>query len=88
MTNTKQGVSFSTALILLKQGKKVKRKDWGGYWFIAHNPRAGEELDKESTLHHEFSLNKLIVAKLKDGGYAPAQPYQGDLLADDWEEVE
>ncbi|SHL17431.1 hypothetical protein SAMN05443507_1525 [Alicyclobacillus tolerans] len=30
----------------------------------------------------------MIVAYLRDGaGYAPAQPYQQDLLADDWEIV-
>ena len=34
----------------------------------------------------DIRLNEMIVAKLKDGGgYAPAQPYQADLLADDWE---
>lgn len=33
-------------------------------------------------------MDDMIVAKLKDGGgFVPAQPYQADLLAADWEVV-
>lgn len=70
-------ISFSTALKFLKDGYKVKRAHWGGYWTM-------EEWHK---VEYEKST-PLIVAYLKDGGYAPAQAYQEDLLAEDWEVVE
>jgi len=71
-------MNFGQALEALKEGKKVKRGFWGGYWRI-------EEWDKV-----DFDKSyPLIVAYLKDnGGYAPAQAYQADLLADDWEVIE
>lgn len=83
---TLRRLSFGGALKLLKEGKKVKRKDWGGYWFIAKNDGSlrGWEPGQVRAI-----IDEMIVAKLKDdGGYAPAQPYQADLLAEDWEEVE
>jgi hypothetical protein len=32
-------------------------------------------------------MAKMIVAACKDGSFAPATPYQADILAEDWEEV-
>lgn len=72
-------MNFGQALEELKKGKKVKRSFWGGYWFISKVP-----VDTELT---EW-IEPFIIARLKDGGWAPAQPYQGDLLANDWEVVE
>jgi hypothetical protein len=70
-------MNFSQALEELKNGKKIMRSFWGGYWVI-------EEWDKQG-----FDKSyPLIVAYLKDGGYAPAQAYQSDILADDWEVIE
>lgn len=70
-------MNFGQALEALKEGKKVKRSFWGGYWKI-------EAYELYST--NEYS--EMIIAKLKDdGGYAPAQPYQADLLAEDWEVI-
>lgn len=80
-------MNFGQALEALKQGKKVARSIWGGYWFLAKNPIAKQ--DKGKGYYDYFSFeNGLIVAVLKDnGGCAPAQPYQADLLAEDWEIV-
>jgi hypothetical protein len=67
-------MNFGQAIELLKQGKKVKRAAWGGYWYI----------------DYEFwgDGSPVIIAVLKDDeGRAPAQAYQGDMLAEDWEEV-
>lgn len=73
-------MKFGTALLFLEQGQKVKRKDWGGYWFIS----SAEPYLEAEKVH----MNPMIVACLKDnGGYAPATPYQADLLATDWEVV-
>jgi hypothetical protein len=77
-------MNFGQALEALKEGKKVKRGFWGGYWFLSTTGKV--YVPDESTL---LPYNPMIVACLKDnGGYAPAQPYQADLLADDWEIVE
>jgi hypothetical protein len=66
-------MNFGEALQCLKAGLSVKRKDWGGYWTI-------EEWEKVDVGSIPF-----IVAYLKDGGFAPAQAYQNDILAEDWE---
>jgi hypothetical protein len=80
-----KNLTFGQALELLKQGKKVRRAAWGGYWFfkksVAVDVVHGDSMDSVQTM-------PLIVAKLKDGGYASAQPYQADILANDWEVVE
>jgi hypothetical protein len=83
-------MTFSEALEYLKQGRKVKRAHWGGYWFIPLFCQGfvdGQE--KKKTGNYSFTFNKIIVACLKDnGGYVPATPYQEDLMADDWELVD
>lgn len=85
-------MDFSEALIHLKEGKLVKRHDWGGYWFIpTTNPSAvvATKLSNITSIPQLVNLNNIILACLKDdGGYAPAQPYMADLFAEDWEDVE
>ncbi|MED1948989.1 MW1434 family type I TA system toxin [Brevibacillus centrosporus] len=82
-------MDFGQALEALKQGHKVKRAHWGGYWFIAEGAYCGEVVNEEIGLCAQHTMNPMIVACLKDnGGYAPAAPYQGDLLAEDWAIVE
>lgn len=69
-------MNFGQALEALKQGKAVSREIWEGCWFM-------------ETLHikNEFyddAMEPMIIAKLKTGELVPAQPYQQDLLAEDW----
>ena len=52
-------MNFGEAVEALKLGKKVKRSIWGGYWFLAEAPIAGD--NKEHNM-------PLIVAVLKDSG--------------------
>lgn len=73
-------MDFGKAIESLKEGKKVARKDWGGYWSI-------EKIVFKKKVNHSVHA-EIIMATLKDGGYAPAQPYQADILAEDWEIVE
>lgn len=81
-------MNFGQALEALKQGKKVARAHWGGYWFYTKNPICEQKLDNGYVTGFSFN-NGLIVAVLKDfGGCAPAQAYQGDILADDWRIVD
>jgi hypothetical protein len=75
-------MSFSEALECMKRGMKVKRKHWGGYWFIPKRV-----LVSDNGFAHE--VNPTIMACLKNaGGYIQATPYMEDLLAEDWEIVE
>lgn len=91
-----RNLTFGQAVELLKQGKKVKREAWGGYWFIKDTLLGDAYEDNEGVWRLNDGDNNvepnahtlMIVAKLKDGGYAPATPYQADIIAEDWEIVE
>lgn len=81
-------MNFGEALAALKEGKKVARSVWGGYWqlfnFIDVTAHPQHNLPGEY-----FSMKEFIVAVLRDGqGHAPATPYQQDLLAEDWRIVD
>lgn len=69
-------MNFGEALEELKQGKKITREVWRGYWELS---------SLESTKGDAFDI---IIAHLEDGGVAPAQAYQQDMLAEDWKVVE
>lgn len=68
-------MDFGDAIKAIKNGHRVKREDWGGFWYLPNDePQINDQ-----------PMNKMIVAVLKDdGGYAPASPYMADMLADDW----
>lgn len=81
-------LDFGAAIQALKSGKKVARKGWGGYWFLANHPHCEDELAGGYVRGFDFK-NGLIVAVLNDqGGCAPATAYQEDMLAEDWEVIE
>ncbi|WP_144519667.1 Thoeris anti-defense Tad2 family protein [Bacillus thuringiensis] len=83
----KRVLSFGDAMNALKEGKKITRSVWGGYWFLSNKPQVAEML--EDGYVKGFDLHPTIFAVLKGmGGVAPAQPYQGDMLANDWMIVE
>lgn len=83
-------MNFGEALQALKDGKKVTRSVWGGHWELINGgimewPTPGNPGYKGSC----GFMNGIIIAILKDGGgVAPAQPYQADLLAEDWKILE
>lgn len=63
-------MNFGDALKYLKQGEKIARKEWGGYWSLKNI--AGFD-------------RPVIVANLKATNIrVPATAYQEDLLAEDW----
>jgi hypothetical protein len=79
-------MTFGEALEKLKRGKRIKRSHWGGFWImlpIAKNVSLfiqGEPKD--------VGVQPIILAYLADGsGFAPAQAYQEDMLAEDWEVI-
>lgn len=80
---------FEEALKRIKEGKKVKRAHWGGYWFIKDGVHFDICADKDIGLWQEVYMKPMVIAQLKDNsGLVPATPYQEDLLAEDWSEVE
>lgn len=79
-------LSFESALYALKDGKKVKREIWGGYWYLAKNVDAGHDNIQDTV---GFEMKEMIVAVLAaNQGVAPAQPYQSDMLANDWQIID
>ncbi|MED1384442.1 MW1434 family type I TA system toxin [Bacillus mycoides] len=86
-TILEEGLSFGDAMNALMKGRKVTRSVWGGYWFLSNKPQVAEML--EDGYVKDFDLHPTIFAVLKNmGGVAPAQPYQADMLANDWMVVE
>lgn len=79
-------MNFGEALQALKEGKRVKRSIWGGSWALIKNAGISGDTPSLDGYSRTSHMNVIIVASLKDnGGAAPAQPYQSDLLAEDWE---
>lgn len=55
---------------------------WEGYWFLARKTQA----DSSTT---RYEINPIIFAVLKNNAeIVPAQPYQGEMLVNDWMVVE
>jgi len=72
-------MDFGDAIKAIRNGHRVKREDWGGFWYL---PKNDPQINNQP-------MNKMIVAVLKDdGGYAPASPYMADMLADDWVDLD
>lgn len=82
-------MNFGEALQALKEGKRVKRSIWGGYWSLIKNAGIAGHTPMLDGYTRTCHIGEIIVATLKDnGGAAPAQPYQADLLSEDWQIVE
>lgn len=79
-------MNFGEALQALKNGFSVKRSIWSGHWMMYSDVNL-DYFKKEEYQSH--TIPSMIVAVLKNNeGCAPAQPYQLDLLAEDWQIVE
>lgn len=80
-------MDFGDAIKAIKDGKYVKRADWGGYWFLPVAIQLSNYTSGlEGKVPDDVFMNDTIVACLKgDEGFAPATPYMADMLADDWE---
>lgn len=84
-----QNLDFGTALVHLRQGQKIRRAIWKGYWFLASNVHCQCPTPGHKGYIRGFDFNQLIVATFaNNGGCAPAQPYQADILAHDWEVID
>lgn len=72
-------LTFATALLFIKQGKRVQRAGWNGkgMWIALQVPDA----------HSKMSL-PYIYMSTADGKLVPWLASQTDVLAEDWQVVE
>lgn len=81
------GLGFSSALELIKRGKRVQRLNWNGagQWVMMMQP--GVSTYKEGVIR--FPIQDCIALKTAQGTIQPGWvPSIGDLLAEDWQQVE
>ena len=84
-------MGFEEALILLKQGKKVKRSNWNGkeqYIFISNKVVVTDIQGNEHIAENDCFGSKVIVfVNPKLGMQVGWLASQGDMLSNDWVEV-
>lgn len=85
-------LNFSTALDLLKEGKKICREGWNGkgMWLVLNNGRQngiGHKLRQDGHLTEILEVHSFIVIKTAENKLVPWVASQTDILADDWELV-
>lgn len=89
-----EGLTFSIALALLKDGKRVSREGWNGKgMFIFLVPGSTFKVNRAPLLGiypegTEINYHAHIDMKTADGQIVPWLCSQTDMLADDWSEVE
>jgi hypothetical protein len=84
-------MNFGSALELLKQGNKVKRKGWNGksqYIELATNVSYNRASGETINVNHEAFGNKAIAFVGTSGIQLGWLASQADMLAEDWEVVE
>lgn len=76
------GMSFSSALVAMKEGKKVARTGWNGkgMWLHLFKSQGGTYLSRPLADH--------IMMATADGKFVPWLCSQTDALANDWTIVE
>lgn len=94
--------SFGTALIALKQGKKVARKGWNGKGMFIYYVEPSEVSPADlrgAALKYVGYAQQSIKDKIKIGGHIDMKAADGsivvgwlasqtDMLAEDWEVIE
>ena len=84
-------MGFEEALILLKQGKKVKRSNWNGkeqYIFISNKVVVTDIQGNEHIAENDCFGSKVIVfVNPKLGMQVGWLASQSDMLSNDWVEV-
>ena len=85
---------FSTALMYVKNGKKMQRQGWNGKgMFIFLVPGSTFKVNRPPLLGiypegTEINYHAHIDMRTADGQIVPWLASQSDLLANDWQEVE
>lgn len=84
-------MDFSTALILLKHGRKVQRKGWNGknqYIELATNISYVNANKEVVNVDHKDMGNKAIAFVGTSGVQLGWLASQSDMLSEDWQEVD
>lgn len=84
----RKGVSFSDALVMLKQGMKVARKGWNGkkrYIELATNVSYVNANNEVINVDHKDMGNRAIAFVGTSGVQLGWLASQADMLSDDWE---
>lgn len=70
---------FEEALILLKEGYKLRRSGWNGknQWIAAQQPQINSRMTQP-----------FLYIKNEQGGTVPWAASQGDIFANDWEALD
>jgi hypothetical protein len=89
------GLSFSTALEAVKDGKRIEREGWNGKgMYLALVDGGYEVFDMPNVMayqainHYGLRLLPWIGMKTADDGFVPWLASQTDLLASDWHVLE
>ena len=75
---TPSGYSFSVAIDMIKQGRKVYRSGWNG---------KGQYLEMQVPDTNSKMKRSYIFISPVDGNLVPWVASQSDLLAEDWYEI-
>lgn len=86
-------MNFKNALNLMKSGYRMTRPGWSEGAFVSFV--AGEAFKASDPPNPEARLEGMVLDRdgrvdftMSDGSTAPFVALQGDLMADDWREVE
>ena len=88
----KSGLSFSEALIAVKEGYKIARAGWNGAnqfvikagGYTVREARPGSDYEKAGIVG-AFHINEHLDLRNAQGAMQPGWvPSQGDLFANDW----
>ena len=81
-----QNLSFSQALVKVKQGEKIAREGWNGkgMWLRIYHPYSDKQFSITENEGAEGTLMPWIGMKTADNGFVPWLASQTDILNDDW----
>lgn len=87
-----EGTNFSWALLQLKAGRKVQRKNWNASGQYVYMVPANSYPSVTEVARKEFGemvpYNAYLAIKTVQNTVAPWAPSQTDVLSDDWQIVE
>ena len=75
----KTDLTFSTALVLIKDGARLQRKGWNG---------KNQFVEIQRPDQHSKMTEPYLYLRNAQGGLVPWLASQGDLMAEDWQTVE
>lgn len=89
MTEVNGNLTFSTALVLLKEGKRLQRAGWNGkgMWVVLVTSALAYGPGESIGLPHLTPLLPWVGMYTADHKFVPWLCSQTDMLAEDWQVV-